>query len=52
MRRLSGRSPLTALCLVLAVTLAPLAPGGATPRDDNPLAGRPWGVYQGVAEMS
>ena len=40
------------LALPLLASLVALAPAGATPRADNPLAGREWGVYQGAAEMA
>ncbi len=43
---------LAALCLLLGCLVLPLAPAQATPRDENPLAGRVWGVYQGNAEMA
>ena len=40
------------LLLPLLASLVALAPASATPRADNPLAGREWGVYQGAAEMA
>lgn len=43
---------LAALCLLLGCVVLPLAPAGATPRDENPLAAHPWGVYKGNAEMA
>lgn len=42
----------TALALGLLLPLLVMAPASATPRTDNPLAGREWGVYQGLAEMA
>lgn len=41
-----------ALCLLAGLLMLPLAPAQATPRDENPLAGHEWGVYQGPAEMA
>ena len=38
--------------LGLLAALVPLAPAGATPQDENPLAGHRWGVYKGSAEMA
>lgn len=43
---------LAALCLLVGCLLLPSTPAQATPRDENPLAGREWGVYQGLAEMA
>lgn len=36
----------------LLAGLLPLSPAAATPREDNPLAGHRWGVYQGPAELA
>jgi len=43
---------LAALCLLVGGVMLPFAPAQATPRDENPLAAHPWGVYQGNAEMA
>ncbi len=43
---------LAALCLLVGCLMLPLAPTQATPRDENPLADREWGVYRGNAEMA
>jgi len=34
---------LAALCLLVGCLVLPFAPAQATPRDENPLAGHPWG---------
>lgn len=36
----------------LGLSLLAASPASATPSADNPLAGHPWGVYKGGAEMS
>lgn len=43
---------LAALALGVLLPFLAAAHASATPRADNPLAGREWGVYQGNAEMA
>ncbi len=44
--------PSALLLTLLALVVTLLAPTAASAADDNPLAGRPWGVYKGPAEMA